>query len=195
MKALLCILFLLAMNGSALAASYTLFGQYYGNSKGSTDEFVYWPNNSGTYIRALNWGYDIWNQGSETVPAPGWIVSQDLRQPPYNVPANATAVRIHVKAKVAGLTYATEEMHAAVQIKFRKHGSTDELNEMIHSTIEKHANLPTVTPYDLNHVEVDIPIGPDGKIEMYRYPAITGRMLISVATFLAGYWAPYTPPE
>lgn len=175
-----------------MPADYTLLGQYHANTKGSTDEFIHWPNNSGQYGYILRWGFNIWGQDrvEPTVPSPGWIVSQDLRQPPYNVPPEATAVRLHIKLKVAGMTPDTTAMHAAVQIKFRRHGSTAELNEMIHSTTQKPAGQPGVTPYDLNHVEVDIPIGPDGKIEMYRYPTITGRMLIEVATFLAGYWAP-----
>lgn len=191
-KLLWGILAALLLTAPVAAATFTPLGEYHANDAGASFTPIPFPNNSGVYQNVLTWGYDIWNSGrAEPPPANGWVTSRNLCTT-LGVPTDATAVRIHVKAKAAGLTYATEEMHAAVQLSWRQTGSGASPNEMLHATTEKHADLPTVTPYDLNHLETDVLLGPDCKIDMFRYPTITGRMLLEVVVYLAGYWEPST---
>ncbi|WGV15426.1 hypothetical protein [Fuscovulum ytuae] len=120
---------------------------------------------------------------------PGWLVSEDLTKPPYNLPKDAKAVRLHLKAKVAGVTWANNELDGSLQVKLRPHGSDFELNEVLHSATGKSAGAARYTPYDLNHIEVDVPIGEGNRIEIFQEAAIVGfYMQIDLVAYIAGYW-------
>lgn len=178
--------------GSPLAegAAFRRLGEYYANSVGPTTTYVRLPGNDGEYRNWLSWGYDIWGDGTEPVPeGPAWIKTENLHLPPYNVPDDATAVRLHFKVKATGVTWHPGQVDGALQVKARPSGSTNLPNEMVHATTQKPAGFPTETPYDLNHIEEDIPLGPDGRIEIYRYPSIVGEfMQLDLIVYLSGYW-------
>ena len=169
---------------------YLELGQYFGTTGGPTSCMVRLPNNSGVYKDFLCWGYDMWNEGTEAQPTPGWILTEDLRLPPYNIPTTATGVKLHIKVKASGYTWTSSATIAALQISVKPSGSTLSVNEVVHATAQKPVNQYGVTPYDLNHVEVDVPLGADGKIAVYHNASIVGSGYLAVAVMLAGYWEP-----
>ncbi|WP_157955831.1 MULTISPECIES: hypothetical protein [Devosia] len=172
-------------------ANYHRLGQYYANTNGPTVQYLRLPGTDGQYRKWLSWGYDIWGHGTESLSEPlvGWIASENLHEPPYNIPRDATAVRLHIKAKVSGVTWAENKLEGQLQASMRPYGGNHQPNEMIHATAQKPAGAKGETPYDLNHVEVDIPIGKDGRIEVFRSVSIIGNyMQIDLITYVAGYW-------
>jgi len=190
---LAALLFFSTMMGSAMSATYTNFGQFYANAAGSadTDSRIEWPDNTGTnYKPVLRYGYDIWNYGDTETPPSGqvWKTSVSLFDAPYNIPTDAKGVRVHFKVKVAGLTTDTQVQHSAFQVRIRPTGSGQNPNEIIPSTAEKHGGLNNVTPYDINHVETDVALGTDGKLDLSIYPTTTGDMYLELVVYVAGYW-------
>jgi hypothetical protein len=181
---------------AAQEATYVPLGQFHANVAGPTSLYLRLPGNDGGYRDWLSWGYDIWGDGTEPVPERGWVVTESLFEPPYNVPKEATAVHLHFKVKVAGVSWAENQIAGAIQVSARPAGSSVSPNEIAHSAAQKPAEQPGITPYDLNHVETDILLGDDGKIEILRDVSIVGDyMQIDLAVFLAGYWAPQEPPS
>lgn len=185
-----CCVAVFALIFPAHSAEYTNLGQYHANLDGPTSQHLRLPGADGHYRDWLSWGYPIWEEyNSEPLPQPGWWVSEDLTKPPYDVPADATAVRLHIKAKVAGVTWAENMISGVLQVSARPHGSDTQPNEIIHSAAGKPAGNAGFAPYDLNHVEVDVVLGDDHKLEIFAHPSIIGDYVqIDLIVYVAGYW-------
>lgn len=169
-------------------------GAFHLNDAGATSTLVRFPDNSGQWRDWLRWGYDMWGENTEPVPTPAqaWLASEDLREAPYNVPATAKAVKLHIKCKAAGVTWANDATYASLQVAFRQSGGgggpTNEANHAAAAKPSGQGGPDGHTPYDLNHVEIDVKLGADGKIEMYRHPSVSAYGYAAVAVYLAGYW-------
>jgi hypothetical protein len=170
-------------------ADFVQFGQFYGAPLGETSIYVRLPNNSGTYVDWLQWGY-----GAESVPPPGWITTESLTA--YGVPEGAVAVRLHIKAKAKVVTWATGPIISGLQVKLRPYGDTANRNEVVNvmaMKIEGAAgeNNGHLTVEDLDHVTIDVLLGDDHKIDVFRHPSIIGAYAnVDLVVMLAGYWKP-----
>lgn len=175
---------------STKAEGFVELGRYFAHEAGPTALPLRLPDMDGQYRDWLSWGYPIWPEYNVIEPfAPGWLVSEDLTQPPYGLPSDATAVRLHIKAKVAGATWADDTIEGAMQIKVRPHGSQADTNEVIHAAAGKGPDEDEFTPYDLNHIEVDVRLGEGGRIEIYQDVSILGQFVqIDLVVYVAGYW-------
>ena len=185
-----CAAILFATVPYAKSQQYIDFGSYVATAAGPTNRMVRLPDNSSVYKDFLCWGYDMWSEGCQAQPAPGWILTEDLRLPPYNVPAGATGVKLHIKVKASGYTWTSAATDAALQIAVKPSGSALSVNEAAHASAQKPTGQYGLTPYALNHVEIDVPLGPDGKIAIYRNASVVGSGYLAVAVMLAGYWEP-----
>ncbi|WP_375598352.1 hypothetical protein [Devosia sp. Naph2] len=162
------------------------YGRYYAAEAGETAVFLRQTNNAGDYVDWLQWGYD-----AEPPPSPKWMVTENLRT--YGIPVDATAVRLHLKAKAKSVTWATGDSLGDIQVKIRPHGDERDKNEVIHAYTVKADGLPgpnngTLTTEDLNHVSVDVSIGTDGRLEIYREITILGYAQVDLVVYISGYW-------
>lgn len=178
------------------ADGYVELGRFFANAQGSTSLHLRLPSNSGEYRDYLSWGYPIWETSVDPVGAPGWLLSEDLSRPPYNVPEDATAVRLHIVARVVGATWAESELIGSLRVSARPNGGNQEPNEILSSVAYKPEGYPEVTPYDINHLQIDVLIGENRKIELFQNASIVGDYVqIDLMPYIAGYWLPLSSRE
>jgi hypothetical protein len=168
---------------------YVSYGQYFANEQGDTSVYLRLPDKQGEYVDWFQWGYD-----AQDIPEPAWVKSEPLTA--YGVPEGAVAVRLHIKAKAKVVTWATGTVIADLQVKVRPSGSLADPNEVVHAYSMKKEGAPNdydgiLSTEDLNHIVVDVPVGLDGRIEIFRHPTIIGAYAnLDLAVYLAGYWKP-----
>lgn len=173
----------------ATAPEFAPLGRYHAYLGGETAIYLRLPNNQGEYVDWLHWGYS-----GEESPGEGWVKSEPLAA--YEVPPDATAVRLHIKAKAKVVTWGTGSISAGLRVKVRPSGETGDRNEVIHAFTEKVEGEPgygsgRLTTEDLNHAVVDVRIGPDRRIDIWRDAVITGTYAdVELVVYLAGYWMP-----
>lgn len=176
--------------------AFTRFGEYHGDTVAPTrhENLIHLPNNSGVYQPWLVWGYDYWpspEAPAEPCPTGGvWRTTKDLRAE-HGIPPEATAVRIHIKAKTFAGPNPVAAVQTACQISGRPHGSTTTPNEFQHCCLGKASNAQGQNDYDLGHVEVDLLLNDSGKLDFWLYPAIADSSYAQIAVifYIAGYWA------
>lgn len=162
-------------------------GRYFLNDTGQTGQIVQLPDNTGTLRDMLTWGY-----GAMPSPSAGaWIETPDLRAAPYNVPAGATGVRFHIKAKCKTIKWSTVDSLADIQVAVSADGLPSQ-NECIHATacMKGNDNLPGE---QISHATVDVPLGVNGTVRVFHYPSIIGYANADLIVYLAGWWADEAP--
>ncbi|MCP6695841.1 hypothetical protein [Pseudomonas donghuensis] len=167
-------------------------GSYYINDEGQASQLIPLPDVDGIEQPFLTWGY-----GAQPSPGVGaWISTPNLHDAPFNVPAEATAVRLYIKAKAKTISWTSVDSLGDIQVAVKDPGSAFSVNECIHATAAQKgaSDLPAE---QISHVPVDVTIGEDGQVNIFHYPSIIGYANVDLIVYLAGYWAldPAPGPE
>lgn len=162
------------------------YGTFFGNPRGQTDPEAMIPFDDKPFLR---WGYLVEEGAHVAVCAPTWFASPNLREC-FDVPEQATAVRIHIKAKAKTITWTPVNVTADLQVSVRRSGDTHSPNEVIHAFAHQ-KGASGVAIEDINSVAVDVALGDDGCFELFAQPTILGDYAeLLLAVTLVGYWMP-----
>jgi len=121
----------------------------------------------------------------------GWIISPDLRQPPYNAicpNSDPKAVIVTIKAKVVGgVTWSPYKSLSSMQIAIASPSNPTQNNEIVHAFAEKEAGEAGKTPEEVNVKTA--PVGlVNGRFSMYRNVMVSPYSLVNIAVYLTGYY-------
>lgn len=192
--------------------AFKQYGIYYGHTEGATSELIRLPADSGVYRKFLAWGHESLEWTDDPVegglhqdpPNTGsgssialTLLSESLYSSPYDVPENATAVRLLLKGKAKPrvtfpLNNPPQNPECDLYVRVSPAGGPASVNECLHAHAMKRRD-DGLAIIDLNTVTIDVELGTDGKIEFFVIPTILDYYgTVQLVAYLSGY---YAPPE